>query len=491
MALGRPGVWRVARNITSLVTSDVVNRATSFIVYAAVARYLGALQLGQLLLAVSFFQLFGRLAGLGLRDLVTREVARDRSQTNRYLANAGLLIAVASGVASIVILALVALLGYSSDTATTILILFLGLFPFGITQVTEATFIAWERTKYIAFVNVPINLLQTAIALFLLASGFSVSVVVMTMVAAYAAIAIAQWAVLAKVIGTAGTRIDLIFSAGLLKTAAPFFGMQATIAVAASINVVLLSKFVGEVGVGVYGAAIQLLVPLVLLTEATASVLFPTMIRRAKLGLASLKEVSYQATEFTIAFILPAVVTLAVLGSALLAAIYGGDVEFTESVEVLQIVVWSRLGLAITAIFARILLTAGRETTLLGILTLRMGVQLVSSVVLIWYFGVLGAAVSTLIVAAVSVIQHYVPVSRMFSGFRLGKVLWRPGLATLAMAVFFLTTASQPDIARLLGAGLVYAAVFASLVATSPGGFGKLWNKGVQQETTVPGSRNG
>jgi O-antigen/teichoic acid export membrane protein len=471
----RQGLWRFARNVSSLLTSDVVNRATSFVVYAAVGRSLGAMSFGQLLLAVSLFQLFARFSTLGLRDLVTREVAKDTGQTGRYLGNAGLLILGGSILASGAILILVALLGYASETVRVILFLFLGLLPFGITRVTEAVFIAWEQAKYIAWVNIPINLIQTTVALWLVLSGHNVGLVAVSMAAAYLAMAVLQWGLAVRMARPESYLLSLSFCRELLGSTVPFFGMQATIAITASINIVLLSKFVGEVGVGVYSAATQLLVPLVLVTETVASVLFPSMVRQARRGVGHLKRITHQAAEFTIAFILPAVALLVILGGSLLTAIYGSDPEFDESRRVLQILSFKQIELGITAIFARTLLTLGAEKRLLRILAVRTVVQLVAAFLLIWRYGVIGAAVAALIVGFVNVVMHYTSTARLLSGFGLLAALWRPAVGAAAMTVFLAVTSNLHDLIRLAGSGVIYLGVLGGLIAMSPGGFGRLW----------------
>ncbi|TEU13176.1 MAG: hypothetical protein E3J25_06220, partial [Anaerolineales bacterium] len=57
---------RIARNAASILASDIVSRATTFVLYALVARYLGAVEFGQMSLALSMFYTFGVFAGAGL-----------------------------------------------------------------------------------------------------------------------------------------------------------------------------------------------------------------------------------------------------------------------------------------------------------------------------------------------------------------------------------------------------------------------------------------
>src|SRR2546430_10942621 len=63
-------------NALSILTSDVMNRMTSFVLYALVARHLGAQEFGQLTLAFTLFYTFQVFAVGGLKTLIVRQVAK-------------------------------------------------------------------------------------------------------------------------------------------------------------------------------------------------------------------------------------------------------------------------------------------------------------------------------------------------------------------------------------------------------------------------------
>src|SRR6267143_3472898 len=83
-------------NALSILTSDVLNRMTSFVLYAFVARHLGAHEFGQLTLAFTLFYTFQVCAVAGLKTLIIREVAKDRTQTGRYFLNGSVIVVLSS-----------------------------------------------------------------------------------------------------------------------------------------------------------------------------------------------------------------------------------------------------------------------------------------------------------------------------------------------------------------------------------------------------------
>ncbi len=123
-------IRRIAGNAASILTSNVMNRATTFVLYALVARYIGAADFGRLSVALTLFYTFQVLAVAGLRTLITREVAKDRTKTDRYLVNGSMAVVISSLLSIIILLLFVRLMRYAAGTTSVILLLSLALLPF-------------------------------------------------------------------------------------------------------------------------------------------------------------------------------------------------------------------------------------------------------------------------------------------------------------------------------------------------------------------------
>src|SRR5438067_9762684 len=135
----------IGANALSILTSDVMNRATSFVVYAMVARKLGAFEFGQMSLALSLFYIFQIFAVSGVKTLLIREVAKDRSQTRKYFVNGCLIVGVMSLASLAGLFGFVRAVDYTGGTKLVVLLLSLGLFPYAISAICEGIFQAWER----------------------------------------------------------------------------------------------------------------------------------------------------------------------------------------------------------------------------------------------------------------------------------------------------------------------------------------------------------
>src|SRR5947207_1167752 len=166
-----------------------MNRATSFVLYALVARRLGAFEFGQLSLALTLFYIFQVLAAAGLKTLITREVAKDSTTTATYLVHGSVIVLLASALSIATLAVYVRLMGYAAGTASIILLLSLALIPYSLSAVCEGVLQAWERMHLLAVANVPVNVAKVALAFFLLSRSYGLYHVILLLVGCHTAIA--------------------------------------------------------------------------------------------------------------------------------------------------------------------------------------------------------------------------------------------------------------------------------------------------------------
>jgi O-antigen/teichoic acid export membrane protein len=138
---------KLVSNAISILASDVVNRASTFVLYVLVGHYLGPRAFGQFSIALALFYIFQVVSGAGMKTFVTRQVARDRTTTDAYLLNGSVVVAFFFLVSIAVLALFVAAMGYPADTATVILLLSLGLLPYSLTTVCEGVFQAHEEMR--------------------------------------------------------------------------------------------------------------------------------------------------------------------------------------------------------------------------------------------------------------------------------------------------------------------------------------------------------
>jgi O-antigen/teichoic acid export membrane protein len=456
-------------NALSILTSEVMNRATSFVLYAMVARQLGAFEFGQLSLAFSLFYVFQVSAVAGLKILIVRDVAKDHSRTSLYFQN-GCAIVTVSSFASFVLLALfVRLMHYSPATNLIVLMLSLGLFPYAIAAVCEGIFQAWERMRYIACVNVPANIGKIGAAYLLLSRNRGLYTVILILLASFFAVAaIEVWLILRRFPAQRAS-ISIPFCLATVRSAITFLAIDKLIALESSLNVILLSKLASETDVGLYSAATQLLVPLALVYQSIAQSIFPVMCRKVEPGYQVLKRIAEQATELLLALALPTVTGIYFLGNWALTLLYKRP-AFLEAVPALRIMVWILIFQVFTSVLGQVLLACHREKVTLRIIIVVLLATLVGGWPLISHYGLRGAAITMLLTRLIACIQHYIPVSRLLSGLPLSKIVWKPFVAASCMAAYLALARGQGNVLAGVSATLIYGAALLVLGLLACGG---------------------
>ncbi|HKV64642.1 MAG TPA: flippase [Candidatus Acidoferrum sp.] len=467
---------KTSGNALSILTSDVMNRVTSFLLYAMVARHLGAQEFGQLTLALTLFYTFQVFAVGGLKTLIVRQVAKDKSKTSLYLLNGAMIVTFTSIVSIMALWGFVRVMRYPPTTTRVILLLSFGLLPYTITAVCEGLFQAWERMPYIAWVNVPVNVAKVVCAFVLLAINRGLYPVILILLFSFVAIAAAEvWIVLRK-FSLQPASIDFRFCLGSMRTAATFLGIDGTLAIMSSLNIVLLSKLATEAQVGLYSAATQLLVPLLLVYQSMAQSIFPVMCRKVEPGFQSLKRIAEQAIELLFILALPAAAGLYFIGDRLISLLYKNP-TFSQAFPALRIVAWVLVLQVFTSVLGQVLLASHHEKITLRIVVVDASFNLLVGWPLISLFGLRGAAMALVLTRLADCIQHYVPVSRLVSGFPLAGIVWKPLVAAACMAAYLAAPSGPPSILAAVSATLIYAAALFAVAIWASGGLRQFKDK--------------
>lgn len=460
---------RIVGNAVSLLTSDVVNRATTFVLYALIARYLGAFKFGQMSLALTFFYTFQIFAGAGLKTLITREIARDKTKTNQYFIN-GCIVGIVSSLLSIILLLVfVWLMNYAITTATIILLLSLGLLPYSLSSICEAVFQAWEKMYYITYASVPVNVAKVGLAGLLLAQGYDLYHLIILLVISHVIILGIEGWLMFQHVTRPRLSLDPHLSLLMVRSTSTFLGIDGFIAIMSSLNIILLSKLTSETEVGLYSAVAQLMVPVTLIYQSIVLSIFPVMCRKFEPTFQSLKWIAEHLIALLLVIALPTTIGLFFLADPALLLLYG-EPDFLSASGVLQIMVWTLVLIVFTSVLGQVLVASLREKITLRIVVIDTLVGLVFGLILINQFGLIGAAATALLTKIVDFVQHYVPVSRLFGRIALARLIWKPAVASLCMAVYLALLERQEVFLTVMSAGVLYIGVLFILEIWSIGG---------------------
>jgi O-antigen/teichoic acid export membrane protein len=465
-------LWRIAANAASMLASDVINRATTFALYALVARSLGAYEFGQLSLSLTLFYTFQILSVAGLKTLVTREVAKFRERTDEMLVN-GSIVVLGTALASVAALAVfLRVMSYTPDTSRIVLLLSLGLLPYALTAINEAIFQGWERMRLIAIANIPVNVIKIALSFAVLFFGSGLTSIVLLLVGSYAVILMIEWVLILTQITVPRISVNRNVMVWMLRSTVTFLGIDGIIAVTGSLNVILLSKMRNETEVGLFNAGTQLMVPVALIYQSIVLSVFPVMCRRFEPTMQGIKRIGERVIELMLGVALPTSVGLFLLSTTAISLLYGSGLDRAASS--MQIMVWGLILSAMTSILGQVLVASMRERVTLRIVVVDLVVSVVTGVILIHQFGYVGAAATALITRAVDLFLHYRPVANLFPLRGLMQAVWKPATATAVMTLAYVAFMKHGLVVSVAASCVFYVFVFLALMIADTGSMANL-----------------
>lgn len=424
-------------NSISVLTNRLVQSITTFVLVAAIARILGASELGQYMLAFSYYYVFMTLASQGLKVLFTRELSLHPSETPVYLVSGTLLQLIFCLIGYAALAIVVFLLPYSADTSKVCYILGLAIIPFSLSNITESIFQAQEKMYLIAVSTVPVYILRLLVIIWAINLKYDVSMVSVIMVASETIILLIEWAFIFNLVTPSWTiKWDFIWKN--TKASGTFLAIEGISVLNDRMQILILSLLGGEVVVGLYGSIMQLMQPFQIISHSLILAVFPKMSKAVELGRQKQRDLAEKLVEILLMVALPFITGLFFIGHDLLLFVYR-DPKFADATFALNII---SLGLIVSCFgrplsyalivnnFERINLIDVVSTSLFGGLI---------SIFMVSQYKLNGAAIAVLIVQILTINIYLYYVYKLLFRLRLLRIIIRPILITTLMAIVFLT----------------------------------------------------
>ena len=418
-----------------MLSNRLVQSVTTFVLTAAIARLLGAEALGQYLLAFSYYFIFVSAVSEGPKTLFTRELAREPEGTPVFLVSGTLLQFLLSLLSYIALVVVVFALPYSPSTSTACYIMGLTIFPFSLSNITEAVLQAQERMHLIAIATVPVYIVRLVLMIGLMTQGYGISFIVGVFGLSELLILLIEWLMILPALKLKWT-IDPGFIWRTFLASRTFLAIGAVAIFGGKMQILILSLLGSEQLVGVYGGIVQLLQPFLIVANSVILATFPRMSQAIELGKDKQRQVTENVIEWLLCISLPFLVGLYYVGGDLLQLIYG-DSSFGEATTTLRIAALALIVLPFVRAISFLMVANGLEklnlleiivTTVLGGL---LGALLIAT------YKLPGAATADLLISVMGFCQYIFIAQRRLFTFRFWKILQYPLLISALMAVLF------------------------------------------------------
>ncbi|MBR2993745.1 MAG: flippase [Clostridiales bacterium] len=367
---------------------------TSLIIVALIARHLGPADYGLINYCSSLIAMFTTLSGLGLDNLIVSEIIRNPEKEGGYLGSALVMRLAASFISYPVILALIAVMNPGNHT----LFIVAALQALGMIFQTYEVLVYWFRIKlkmkYISIALVAAITVNTIFRIVLLINKATVE---------WFALSISVQALVGGIIIAAffAKKSDVRLKAGfrdardILKISYNCIISSMAIIIYMEVDKILLEKMTGSANVGIYSAAVVL---------ATCWQFIPvTLIDSSRPVILEKRKTSHEAYIDQFKLLMAGVNLMAFVFALLMSCLgwffiyflYGRD--YLGAFIPLIILSWSSF-IGISGYTRTVWITGeGFYKYEKSYAVTAMILNILLDIVLIWQFGVIGAAVATLI----------------------------------------------------------------------------------------------
>lgn len=425
-------VGRIAKNTGVIIIGDFICKLISLVVVIYLARYLGSSGFGKYSFIFAYVSFFRILTDLGIDTIIVREVSRDTSIKDIYIGNAIIMKAFLSMLAFVSSILVISALGYPLLTRELVFIysitlLFAASSPLGdmfqvnlkmeyatliriATQILSAVFIFWVIFTNKGLVDLFVYLVLSALLGVILAIYYS------------------------KQFVKPKFEVDLGIWRMILGESWPLALNAVFITLFLRIDVVMLSKMVGDSAVGLYSAAVNLSEAFNIIPIAFMISLFPLMSQYFKTSKESLKKSYDLSFKYLVSIIIPIAVGTSILTEPIILSVYGS--KFLPSASVLGFLIWATVFTFAGIVHYNLLISADQQRLAFLLTSTSAILNVILNIILIPIYGFVGAGIATLISYAWGFpLAYLMPQTRPYMKSLFRSSL-KPLFSSLVMGVY-------------------------------------------------------
>lgn len=456
----RPGLGRtIFKNAAFVTMGEVVLKVLTFLFGVYVVRQLGDERFGQYSIVLAFVGLFQIFAELGMTQYVMREIAQDRSKTQLLFWN---LVAVRTllailGIVGITLAAVIA--GYSSELVLGIFVYTCGFLLFALLAPLTTVLTANERLDYVTGLTILGRLIFVVVGAILLFSGHGfISLIVASLIGAPLQIGLAIWAIRHHHMATLSIQIEPHTWLHLIRSGLPFGIISLTLTIAFSIDTLMLEMYMPECAVGWYNVAYNLVFSLMFFVSGFNEAIVPSLSRTFVEDATHVERWYHRYVKFIMVLSLPIAVGGMLVAFPLIRFLYTD--EFLPSALALQILIWDVPLLMFTSFCGNMTTIINEERAAARIYGINAAANVILNLYTIPRFGVVGAALVTVVTDLIGALQFYFLLRRKLHLPDMKPIFMRVMIASALMGIV-VKLADALNLFLAIGLG---AAVYCGLV---------------------------
>lgn len=429
---------RIAKNSILLVTQQLFLNIISIFAVGYIARSIGKIDYGKFIFAFNFIALFAPFMNLGIAAITTREITENIDKVNSILGKLLVFRIIAFLVVYFILILAVNIMGYPVETKMLVSLAGLTLGISTVTNTCFSVFQAFEKVEYVALTMFIAGFILTILSVLFVWFNLGLFGVTIAYVLGQVSGILPVLFCLKKLKVVPKFSFDLTYYLLLLKRARNFFFPDISTTVGKKSGIVILSKFAGDLHVGLYGAAFNLAERVLVIPESICSSLFPILIKSYRNSLDELISVYKKFFKYFLILSLPIATVLSFISNRIIKLIYGA--QFTSAGLLLILLSWWVFFSFLDYIQRYALAAIHKEKKDARTSYVSNMIYIIVAFILIGLYKSMGAVISITLASVLSFTLNYCNVSRQLKNNFLdygqfGKILF--GNVVLAIVLFF------------------------------------------------------
>lgn len=416
----------ISFNIGWMFFDRVFRMGLSVLIIIWLARFLGPEQFGQYNFAISLIAIIAAICGLGLHQVLVREIARDKGQPADLMGASFLVVAMASFLSAAITLLFALFAAQTNDTFSLVAIAGLTL-VFRTTDPIRAFFEARMQSKITILAEFVVFVLMAATRIFFLLGGADLITFVWLLVVESMLTACGLGFVFVTYAGLK-TRVfgQLTLAVSLVKEAFPLALAGLGVILYMRIDQVMLGTMLNQTSVGFYAAAVRIselwyFVPVIVTTS-----FFPPIAASKDTNPALYERLLTRLYMIMWVLSLMAICTIMIIGEQLMILLYG--VEYAAAAPILGVHAFAGLFVALGSARGKWLLAEDMLSFFAISIFAGAVVNILANLILIPLEGGVGAAKATILgygFATIIMPAFFKPARRCFNHMFLLNVFRR------------------------------------------------------------------
>jgi O-antigen/teichoic acid export membrane protein len=440
---------------------EVVGKVASLVLYVAIARELGEELFGDFVFAMSLSTILMVGAGLGLQELLAREVAKDGRRVDDLFWNV-LALKTVTLIPLVGVVGLVgAAKGYSLEVAAAGVAVAISVGLEFQANTYFAVFQGFEKNHHVATSLIVNRVSTTVMAIAVLAAGGGLLAVAAVVALGSLFGLLTAYVLMRHDVARPAIEIDPRRWPGLIKTGFPLGLISVLNQSLLRLNVVMLGFLAGSAAVGEYGAASRLIEAMMFVPWAFGGAILPWFSRHTGYGSVSMARGLEMVMKTMITLTLPVALVFIVFAEPLIDFLYGAD--FGGAVSQLQLLAVMTVLYAVSAVATTVLIGRDRPQDFTRPAAVVRAESIVLSLVLIPAYEGDGAAVNLVLSSALLLVLTLRNLTRAIGSISPIKVLLAPLASGAALFGAAELLSGIPWVPAAVASLAVYALVFLAL----------------------------